>query len=55
MKSQLLEKLILLALVIGIVLFVYSNLSASFKGFAERTSRSIEDVNVEQAAIRRVK
>lgn len=53
MKSQLLEKLILLALVIGILLFVYSDLSSKIKEFAERTSRSIEDVNVEQVAVRR--
>ena len=51
MKSQLLEKTILLALVIGILLFVFTTLVPKIQGFAEKASKSIGDVGVEQTMV----
>lgn len=55
MTSQSLQKFILWILVIGIVLYGLSFLKPQIEKFTEKTARSIESVNVEQVAVRRVK
>jgi hypothetical protein len=49
MKSQLLERLVLLALVLGMILFVLTTLAPKIQGFAEKAGKSIERPGVEQA------
>lgn len=55
MNSHLLEKAVLLALVLGAVLFVVSKLAPQIQEFTEKTGKRIENTGSQMLAVRRDK